>query len=52
MTCELCVLFCLPFIHTVSGTFLFKLAVSTEAVLCTVPHSNASYDRISTMFLC
>ena len=47
MTCELRVLFGLPFIYTVSGTFLFKLAVYTEAVLYTVPHSNASYDHIS-----
>lgn len=48
MTCELCVLLCFLFIYSVSGTFLFKLAVYTEAALYTVPHSNASYDHNST----
>lgn len=52
MTCELRVLFGLLFIYTVSGTFLFKLAVYTEAALYTVPHSNASYDHVSPTSLC
>ena len=47
MTRELCVLLCFPFIYRVSGTFLFKLAVYTGAVLYTVPHSNASIDHSS-----
>lgn len=49
MTCERCVLLCFPFIYSVSGSFLFKLAVYTDAVLYTVPHSNASIDHSSTL---